>query len=367
MFLSKKLLMVSTMIFWMKLTDVCAQAPNAFSYQAVVRNASAELIASQQVGLRLSIIQGSINGAVVFAETHTPSTNSNGLFTVQVGSGSVLNGAISEIDWTQGPYFIRSEIDPFGFANYTIESASQLQSVPYALYAKTAGSSSAGPQGPIGPAGPQGPPGVQGPVGATGPAGSSPCESLSTGNKMVVYTASAGYGLSQSQSSGASYNNLQYSVQTFSGTVLGAVASERQIVIYTSTNAYCFYQSQSSIGGPSFNPGVWSSTSLSGTVLGAIASNQNIVVYTTTGAYGFSQSQSSLSDPPSLNAGSWNIQSLTGSFIGAKASGRSIAIYTSSGIYTFFQSQSSNPPSDNSGNWAVQSLSEAPIDAITNH
>jgi hypothetical protein len=352
-----------------------SQAPNNFSYQAVVRDASNQLIVSAPVGLRLSILQGSANGNVQFSETHQPTTNLNGLFTVEVGAGSVLSGAISAIDWGQGPFFIKTEIDPQGANSYTIESVSQLQSVPFALYANNSGSSVAGPIGPQGPAGPQGnpgstgPAGEPGPTGATGPAGAGACETLSNGNMMVVYTTSTGYGLSQSQSSiNTNYNNLQYNNQSFSGTVLGAVASERQIIVYTTTNAYCFYQTQSSIGN-SFNSGVWSSTSLSGTVIGAIASKQSVVVYTTTGAYGFSQSQSNLGDPPVWSSGTWNIQSISGAFVGAKANGRSIAIFTSSGIYTFYQSQSSSgtPPAENAGAWVIQSLSEPPVDAISNH
>lgn len=352
-----------------------SQAPNNFSYQAVVRDASNQLIVSQAVGLRVSILQGAVDGAVVFSETHLPSTNQNGLFTVQVGSGTLVNGSFSGIDWSQGPFFIKTEVDPTGASNYTIESTSQLQSVPYALYANTSGSSIAGPQGPTGPQGPQGPQGAPGPAGepgptgATGPAGAGACETLSNGNMMVVYTANAGYGLSQSQSSiSVSYNNLQYSTQSFSGTVLGAIASERQIVIYTTTNAYAFYQSQGSIS-TTYNYGTWTTTSLSGTVIGAVASKNSVVVYTTTGAYGFAQSQSSLGDPPSLNNGTWNIQSISGNFVGAKANSRSIAVYTSSGIYTFFQSQSGSgsAPADNNGSWVIQSLSEPPVDAITNH
>lgn len=339
------------------------QAPNNFSYQAVVRNELNQLVNTQTVGLRLSILQNSATGNTVYVETHSPTTNANGLFSVQVGNGTVVSGSIASIDWSQGPYFIKTEVDPLGATNYTIESSSQLQSVPYALYSSSSGSSIAGPIGP------QGPQGEIGPTGATGPEGAGSCETLSNGNMLVVYSATNGYGLSQSQSSlNTNYNNLQYTIQSFTGNVLGAVASERQIVVYTSTNAYCFYQTQSSLAN-NFNTGVWSTTSLSGTVIGAIASKQNVVVYTTTGAYGFSQSQSTLANPPIWSTGSWNVQSISGAFIGAKANGRSIVVYTSSGIYTFFQSQSSSgtPPAENSGNWVIQSLSEPPIDAISNH
>jgi len=154
--------------------SVFAQAPQKFSYQAVIRNSSNQLIINQQVALRISILQGSESGNVVFSETHSPSTNTNGLITIQVGSGTNISGNINVINWANGPFFIQSETDPTGGNDYTLTTTSQMLSVPYALYAETAGSNIPGPQGPAGPQGPQGEQGVtgpQGPIGLTGPAG----------------------------------------------------------------------------------------------------------------------------------------------------------------------------------------------------
>jgi uncharacterized protein (TIGR02145 family) len=62
------------------------------------------------------------------------------LVTFEIGADSENNG-ISAIDWSIGPYFIKTEIDPAGSTNYTITGTSQLLSVPYALYTKTSGTS----------------------------------------------------------------------------------------------------------------------------------------------------------------------------------------------------------------------------------
>ena len=151
-----------------------AQAPQKFSYQTVIRNSGGQLLANQQVGVKISVLQGSENGIVVFAERHTPTTNANGLASLQIGTGTVLNGSFTNINWSQGPYFITTETDPNGGTSYSIVSTQQLLSVPYALYAETSGSSIPGPQGPAGPQGPQGEQGLtgsQGPIGLTGPAG----------------------------------------------------------------------------------------------------------------------------------------------------------------------------------------------------
>lgn len=115
-----------------------AQAPEKMSYQAVIRNASNNLVTSQAVGMQLSILQGSASGTPVYIETQNPTTNTNGLISLEIGSGTVVSGTFNTIDWSAGPYFIKTETDPTGATNYTITGTSQLMSVPYALHAKTA-------------------------------------------------------------------------------------------------------------------------------------------------------------------------------------------------------------------------------------
>ena len=71
---------------------LCAQSPQKMSYQAVIRNVSDELVTNQQIGMRLSIVQGSASGTVVYVATQTPTTNTNGLVSIEIGSGSVQSG-----------------------------------------------------------------------------------------------------------------------------------------------------------------------------------------------------------------------------------------------------------------------------------
>jgi hypothetical protein len=151
--------------------NIQAQAPQKFSYQTVIRNSSNQLVANQQVGIKISVLQGSETGIVVYSERHTPNTNMNGLATLSIGTGTVLNGNFQNINWGSGAYYIQTETDPNGGSNYTITSTQQLLSVPYALYAETSGSSTPGPQGEQGPIGQTGPEGPQGLAGATGPQG----------------------------------------------------------------------------------------------------------------------------------------------------------------------------------------------------
>ena len=134
----KRIFIIAAALFMT--ASVWAQSPEKMSYQAVVRDAGNALVTSQAVGMQLSILQGSISGTPVYVETQTPSTNTNGLVSLEIGSGTVVSGTFNTIDWSNGPYYIKTETDPTGGTTYTITGTSQLMSVPYALHANTADS-----------------------------------------------------------------------------------------------------------------------------------------------------------------------------------------------------------------------------------
>lgn len=133
--MKKLITILAAIIFTCSLS---AQSPHKLSYQAVIRNSSGTLITASPIGMRISILQGSSSGSAVYVETHTPSTNTNGLVSVEIGAGTIVSGSFSAINWSAGPYFIKSETDPTGGTVYAIIGTSELLSVPYALHAKTA-------------------------------------------------------------------------------------------------------------------------------------------------------------------------------------------------------------------------------------
>ncbi len=116
-----------------------AQAPEKMSYQAVMRNGSGQLLINQSIAVKVSILQGSPAGTLVYSERLTGNTNANGLISMEIGTGTILSGVFSAIDWPTGSYYLKTETDPAGGTNYTIAGTSQLLSVPYAMYAKSAG------------------------------------------------------------------------------------------------------------------------------------------------------------------------------------------------------------------------------------
>ena len=110
-----------------------AQVPQGFSYQAVVRDNGGNIVANRNINISLSILSGTSadNATAVYSETHSATTNANGLFTIVIGGGN-SSQSFSAIDWSKGSFFVKTETE-FG------SSTSQLLSVPFALYAANAG------------------------------------------------------------------------------------------------------------------------------------------------------------------------------------------------------------------------------------
>ena len=119
-----------------------AQAPQALNYQSVVRNSSGTPIANQAVGFQINILQGSPTGNTVYTETHNVTTNQFGLATFLIGQG-ITTGNFSSINWGAGPFYTQVLMDATGGTNYqSMGAATELVSVPYALYAASAGGGS---------------------------------------------------------------------------------------------------------------------------------------------------------------------------------------------------------------------------------
>ncbi|MBK7096368.1 MAG: hypothetical protein IPH57_15450 [Saprospiraceae bacterium] len=129
-----KLLNTFLMVIFVQI--IIAQAPQGLNYQAVARDASGKLLDNQAITVRITIIQGSAAGTEVYAETHSKTTNTLGLFTLTIGQGTITvpGTAFTSIDWSAGVYFLQVELK-IGGGSYTNMGTSQLLSVPFALYA----------------------------------------------------------------------------------------------------------------------------------------------------------------------------------------------------------------------------------------
>ncbi|MEM9930631.1 MAG: hypothetical protein AAF840_12475, partial [Bacteroidota bacterium] len=121
-----------------------AQAPSGFRFQAVARDANNDVMATDNIAVRISLLRGGPTGAVDYSERHEVTTTDLGVFDLHIGNGAFLSGDINSIDWGMDSYFLKVDIDPDGGDAYINLGASQLLSVPYALYAKESGSGSGG-------------------------------------------------------------------------------------------------------------------------------------------------------------------------------------------------------------------------------
>ncbi|MBK7212374.1 MAG: hypothetical protein IPH88_03540 [Bacteroidales bacterium] len=142
-----KKLIYTLSILILGISMAMAQVPQKFNYQGLARNSSGAPLVNKTINLRITILDGSASGSVVYMETQLVTTNQFGLFNTAVGTGTILSGSIATVPWSSGDKYLRIEMDPDGGTAWASIGTTQLLSVPYAMYAMTP----AGPQGPAGP------------------------------------------------------------------------------------------------------------------------------------------------------------------------------------------------------------------------
>lgn len=138
--MKKQLLSLLTLILVTSLSVVFAQAPQQFNYQGALRNADGSAVASKNISLRLSILNGSDQGAVQYTEVRNITTTSLGMYTVSIGGPGTVSSSnnFPAINWGTGLKYLKVEVDLSGGSNFVSAGATQLLSVPYALYAANA-------------------------------------------------------------------------------------------------------------------------------------------------------------------------------------------------------------------------------------
>lgn len=296
---------------------VSAQVPQAFSYQTIAFNATGAPIANGNVSFRISILDNSATGTVLYTETQTKTTNSKGLVNLNIGQGTATTGSFGGINWGTNTKFVKVEMDPTGGSNYTNVGVNQLMSVPYALVAGSVLSNSSSNNG----------------VNVV---------SLknNTGNGcIVVYSdnEAKAYYLNPNGTNSGSWNSSNI---TFSSPIMGAVSSNNIIVVYSNSVARGYYLNPNTT-----NPGSWTTTpaDFSSAIKGAVASNNVIVVYSNNEAKAY------YLNPNGTNAASWNTYNVTFSspIKGAISSNNTIVVYSDNEARGYYL----NPTGTNSGSW----------------
>lgn len=118
---------------------ITAQVPESITYMAVARDITGNLLTNRLVSFRLTIVRGTPSGTEVFSEIHQETTNSFGMVSMEIGAGNLLSGDFASIQWGNDSYYLRTELDPAGGDAFQPMGTTRFLSVPYALYAKSAG------------------------------------------------------------------------------------------------------------------------------------------------------------------------------------------------------------------------------------
>lgn len=109
-----------------------AQTAPKFSYQAVVRNASNELVTNDSVSVRIQFYNHAVSGGAVYSELHRVTSNRNGLVSLLVGEGENPVGNLSQVTWNDA--VVRTEITLRG--GYTVSDTKPVAAVPLACFAE---------------------------------------------------------------------------------------------------------------------------------------------------------------------------------------------------------------------------------------
>ncbi len=118
-----------------------AQAPEAINYQTVVRADDGTPSPYFPMDFKISILQGSSTGTVVYSEEHATSADANGMVSFKIGQGTIVSGEFASISWGAATHFLKIEARQTDMPNYNLMGVEEFSSVPYALFAKNTAAS----------------------------------------------------------------------------------------------------------------------------------------------------------------------------------------------------------------------------------
>lgn len=321
-----------------------AQVPQGVSYQAIALNSSGYPVGNTLIGVRLSILDNSATGTVVYTETHTTTTNDRGLYNLVIGQGTPVSGLFPSIDWGTNYKFLKVELDIAGGTNYVLAGTTQLWSVPYALYAEKADSVDAD--------------NIIGDISSSYVSGfitssnayymyngitnqpnewiqqslsGQPIDVKSNFYTMGVMTSTNAYVCTVINSGTDTSNTYaQWFPIQLSGTPLKIITSSESIGVLTSTHAYIFTYTSNANNVVTYN---WFSQAISGTPKDIYAfGNNSIGVVTDTNAYAYTKTALFSSTE---TTGSWYSTAINGTVAKVRPTSNLFSVYTLTNAYSF--------------------------------
>ena len=119
----------------MLLFAVCTYAQQGINYKALIKDNLNNVVANQIITVQFQILEGS-GMTVVYQETHTSTTDADGLIIIDIGEGIPDNGIFADIDWSSDSHFLNTQINTG--AGFVDIGTTGFNAIPYALQAKSA-------------------------------------------------------------------------------------------------------------------------------------------------------------------------------------------------------------------------------------
>ncbi len=110
---------------------IFAQSPQAINYQGIY-SVDGTPVLNTSISVVTNIRTATPTGTVAYSETHTVSTNGNGIFSLQIGQGTPSTGVFNSLNWGGNSHFLEVVIEGESVGT------SQFLSTPYALHSTTA-------------------------------------------------------------------------------------------------------------------------------------------------------------------------------------------------------------------------------------
>ncbi|PWI29526.1 hypothetical protein DI383_12010 [Flavobacteriaceae bacterium LYZ1037] len=120
----------NTLLAFALLISLSTFAQQGFNYKALIKDNLGNMVANQNITVQFSILE---DVAIVYTETHTPTTDANGLVNLNIGEGTTSDD-FSTINWGSDDHFLNVQIN-IG-SGLTDMGTIQFMSVPYAKFAE---------------------------------------------------------------------------------------------------------------------------------------------------------------------------------------------------------------------------------------
>ncbi|MFL0354732.1 hypothetical protein [Xanthomarina sp. GH4-25] len=113
------------------LISLATYAQQSINYKALIKDDFGSVVVNDLIQIQFSILEGEAQ-TNVYQETHTPTTDVNGLIIVNIGEGTTSDD-FSSINWSADDHFLNVQIDTG--TGLTDLGTTQFMAVPYALSA----------------------------------------------------------------------------------------------------------------------------------------------------------------------------------------------------------------------------------------